>query len=134
MITILHMLFKILKSIKFATIFIITATTIIGNGIKGTIVASIFEKNDLSFIKSYYLSSDLTVVGELSDEYDNITELNNEQFILQESFEGFDFDNVWEIKNEGAYPTLKGMPYIFFKIASQFPKCIVDILLYSLLF
>ncbi len=61
----------------------------------------------------YYIDNTATGYGTDSEgEYTEIYKLIKEEFAKQESFTGFDFENVWEMNNEKGYPVLIGEPVI----------------------
>lgn len=65
---------------------------------------------------AYYNNTDLLYVSE-PDEYDdinNVSLLNEEEFKNQDNFVGFDFENVWEMEENG-YPVFKNQPEVTVK-------------------
>lgn len=64
----------------------------------------------------YYINESLSpafIYGSITDDYafNNVKILNDEEFKKQESFIGFDFENIWRMEENG-YPILRNQPVL----------------------
>ena len=77
---------------------------------KNTTIGNIVGTNNASLTNSYYLDNGLPGVGILNDEtlnasgIDNSVELTAIQLRNSESYNGFDFNNVWNTNKNTTYP------------------------------
>lgn len=65
--------------------------------------------NDIESYYNSYLNQQWSIGYNYNKETNDFTAkgLNNDEMKIAKSFQGFDFENVWEIKDSSPYPTLK---------------------------
>ena len=87
---------------------------IFSGAIAGEILTMLSTGGRVSYIDTaYYTNSNVSCVFR-PDEYDdikNVKQLEIQEFRKQESFVGFDFENIWEMEENG-YPVLKNQPEV----------------------
>lgn len=90
---------------------------IFSGAISGEILTMLSTGGRVSYIDTaYYTNSNVSCVFR-PDEYDdikNVKQLEIQEFRKQESFVGFDFENIWEMEENG-YPVLKNQPKVVVK-------------------
>lgn len=88
----------------------IKAECIYGDSLSGGIAAYAGYENGYTIQNCYYLDNIIKGIDDVENVIvTNVKSLTNAQMKQQSSFTGFDFNKVWEIK-ENSYPTLKSLP------------------------